>query len=587
MTVRMGKDKKGKSDTKEGQVGREKEKQAKKADKKAKVKAAKVDGSDVEDVDLDAVLEEYKKQQEQFLKVTETVVDGPRGPVPHPHSFASPSNSNQLLLFGGEYFNGALATFFNDLMIYYIDRDEWRSVTSPNAPLPRSGHAWCRGGNQSNSGLLVRRRVQLAEARNILSLQRLLEAGSQLEGMVTPGAQGQVAAGPKRAPHDLLQELHHPVRRVPGYGQSDQVPGRPLGSVTRRTLSGYNPALPPAQLKPDARSSFTLLPHEQGAVLFGGYSRVKTTVAANKQARGGSQGAAQRPEAHGPPGLLLPAHHPASRRRTAEHASGGPVGKAQEAGQLAGAGAGGRHHGIPQGAWYHVRRRPRRGGERGGHGQRVLQCHVRMERRAKPLLPAGPAEAAGPDEIRRRRAAGRSAGTGAGERRGAAPTAGGPPAGRSLDDLDEMELDRQTSNAAAEEEDGKPTRDMPVSMEFPHLRFNAQLAVQDDVLYIYGGTFEKGDREFTFDDLYAIDLGKMDGCRRSSTARLRTGLYVASVCAGLSAGGRFFLGGLMLTCIYRCLTTKTTKTTTKTKRTKRKKKMKTATLKCQMRHPRS
>jgi len=56
-------------------------------------------------------------------------------------------------------------------------------------------------------------------------------------------------------------------------------------------------------------------------------------------------------------------------------------------------------------------------------------------------------------------------------------------------------------------------REMPVSMEFPHPRFNALLAVQDDVLYIYGGTFEKGEREFTFDDLYAVDLGKLDGCK--------------------------------------------------------------------------
>lgn len=59
----------------------------------------------------------------------------------------SPSNSNELFVFGGEYYNGALATFYNDLFIYLIDRDEWRLVTSPNSPLPRSGHAWCRGGN--------------------------------------------------------------------------------------------------------------------------------------------------------------------------------------------------------------------------------------------------------------------------------------------------------------------------------------------------------------------------------------------------------------------------------------------------------
>jgi hypothetical protein len=64
-----------------------------------------------------------------------------------------------------------------------------------------------------------------------------------------------------------------------------------------------------------------------------------------------------------------------------------------------------------------------------------------------------------------------------------------------------------------EKEERVVRREMPVSMELPHPRFNALLAVQDDVLYIYGGTFEKGDREFTFDDLYAVDLGKLDGCK--------------------------------------------------------------------------
>lgn len=53
----------------------------------------------------------------------------------------------------------------------------------------------------------------------------------------------------------------------------------------------------------------------------------------------------------------------------------------------------------------------------------------------------------------------------------------------------------------------------PVQYEMPHPRFNAQLAVQDDTLYIYGGTFEKGDREFTFDEMHSIDLGKLDGAK--------------------------------------------------------------------------
>lgn len=51
----------------------------------------------------------------------------------------------------------------------------------------------------------------------------------------------------------------------------------------------------------------------------------------------------------------------------------------------------------------------------------------------------------------------------------------------------------------------------PILMNMPHPRFNAQLAVQDDVLYIFGGTYEHDDREYTFDEMWAIDLGKLDG----------------------------------------------------------------------------
>lgn len=77
---------------------------------------------------------------------------------------------------------------------------------------------------------------------------------------------------------------------------------------------------------------------------------------------------------------------------------------------------------------------------------------------------------------------------------------------------EEMDFDSATKKEEEEKEE-RQVREMPISMELPHVRFNAQLAVQEDVLYIYGGTFEKGDREFTFDDMYAVDLDKMDGCK--------------------------------------------------------------------------
>jgi hypothetical protein len=37
--------------------------------------------------------------------------------------------------------------------------------------------------------------------------------------------------------------------------------------------------------------------------------------------------------------------------------------------------------------------------------------------------------------------------------------------------------------------------------------------VQDDVLYIFSGTFERGDQEFTMDEMWAIDLNKLDGVK--------------------------------------------------------------------------
>uniref|UniRef100_A0A8H7N9H4 DUF4110 domain-containing protein n=1 Tax=Bionectria ochroleuca TaxID=29856 RepID=A0A8H7N9H4_BIOOC len=80
--------------------------------------------------------------------------------------------------------------------------------------------------------------------------------------------------------------------------------------------------------------------------------------------------------------------------------------------------------------------------------------------------------------------------------------------GVSLEDIDGIELDKKE-----EEEEETPAKEKPVTLEPPHMRFNAQLAVQGDNLYIYGGTYEKGDREFTFDDLYAINLDKLDGCK--------------------------------------------------------------------------
>ncbi|PBK64706.1 galactose oxidase [Armillaria solidipes] len=48
------------------------------------------------------------------------------------------------------------------------------------------------------------------------------------------------------------------------------------------------------------------------------------------------------------------------------------------------------------------------------------------------------------------------------------------------------------------------------SQTIPLPRYNAMLSVLRNTLYLYGGIFEKGSREYTLDDFYSLQLDKMD-----------------------------------------------------------------------------
>ncbi|OTB13906.1 hypothetical protein K445DRAFT_319439 [Daldinia sp. EC12] len=507
----MAKDKKSKSDSKKAKLAEKKQKQEKKAQKKEKVKASKVEGSDAEDVDLDAVLAEYKKAQEEFVKVTETVSESPPKPRSSATFLASPSNSNQLLLFGGETWNGALASFYNDLNIYYTDRDEWHCVTSPNAPLPRSGHAWCRGGNQKDSVFLFGGEFSSPKQGTFYHYNdfwRLEPSTREWTRIETKGK-----TPPARSGHRMTYYKNYIILFGGFQDTSNQT--KYLGDLwlyDTQNFIWHNPALPPAQLKPDPRSSFTFLPHEQGAVLFGGYSRVKATVSANKSAKGASQGQRNilKPLVHEdcfflritqPPADSSPNTPPNVRWEKRKKPANTPVPSR--------AGATMAYHkgrGILFGGVHDVEQ-----SEEGMDSEFFNQLYAwNIERnRFFPLSLRKP-------RVRKKAPAseqrvGRRGRAQANEEELLKQLAA-LQAGSSVEDADDIDIDLKTGQDTEEPE--KPSREMPVSMEFPHPRFNAQLAVQDDILYIYGGTYEAKDREFTFDDLYAIDLGKMDGCKQ-------------------------------------------------------------------------
>lgn len=461
---------------------------------------------------MDAVLEEYRRAQEQFLKITETVCDAPPRPRAAATLMASPHENNSLLLFGGEYFNGSLAQFFNDLLIYNINRDEWRSITSPNAPLPRSGHAWTRSSNPNFVYLFggefsSPKQGTFHHYSDFWRLEPATREWTKIE------VKGKDKSPPARSGHRMTYWKQYVILFGGFQDTSNQT--KYLADLWIFDTINYVwhcPQLPPAQLKPDARSSFTLLPCDQGAVLFGGYSRVKATVALKKKGNKGSSGVGQKnvllPKVHEdcfflrltqPATDALPNAAPTVRWEKRKKPANAP--------SPARAGATMTWHkgrGILFGGVHDVEQ-----SEEGMDSEFFNQLFAWNIERNR-FMPMGLRKAR--QQQKRAPAEQRSARRGRGQaneeellRQLAALETGA-----SLDDLDGIELEKKEEE---NQEESDAVKSKPVTMELPHMRFNAQLAVQNDILYIYGGTFEKSDREFTFDDLYAVDLVKLDGCK--------------------------------------------------------------------------
>ncbi|KAK0118865.1 hypothetical protein ONS96_011945 [Cadophora gregata f. sp. sojae] len=500
----MAKDKKGVSEGKKAKKAEKKLKQEKKGEKKEKVKKSKAEDSDAEDVDLDAVLAEYAKKQEQFLKVTESPCDPPRARA-YATFIASPANDNELFLFGGEYFNGALATFFNDLYVYQINKDEWHLVTSPNTPLPRSGHAWCRGGNSGGVYMFGGEFSSPKQGTfyHYNDFWRFEPSNREWTRIETKGK-----SPPARSGHRMTFFKNYII--LFGGFQDTSQQTKYLSDLWIYDTNSYvwhNPVLPLATQKPDARSSFSFLPHESGAVLYGGYSRVKATVT-GKQTKGGGQ--AQR-------NVLKPlVHEDCFFLRIIQPATDAPLNtlptvrwerrkKPANAPNPPRAGSTMAHHkgrGIAFGGVHDVEE-----SEEGIDSEffnTLFAWNIERNRYFPLALRKSRVNQRKPQEVR-----GGRRGRGQANEDELLRNLAALETGKSLDFTDEMDTEKPKDVS-----DESPLPSKEILMEFPHPRFNAQLAVQDDVLYIYGGTFDKGDREFIFDEMYAIDLGKLDGVKQ-------------------------------------------------------------------------
>jgi hypothetical protein len=109
--------------------------------KKAKqaAKGAKKDrkGNDEEDIEL--ILAEILKKDAQRKEV---LVEPSTQPSPRANFSMSMLPTGEMLMFGGEYFDGDTNVCYNELFRWNVEAgaSDWKQISSPNTPPPRCSH---------------------------------------------------------------------------------------------------------------------------------------------------------------------------------------------------------------------------------------------------------------------------------------------------------------------------------------------------------------------------------------------------------------------------------------------------------------
>ncbi|XP_019749839.1 kelch domain-containing protein 4 [Hippocampus comes] len=102
-----------------------------------------------EEEDLEALIAEFQSLDAKKTQVVETACPPPSARLSA--SLSAHPEKDELILFGGEFFNGKKTYVYNDLFFYNIKKNSWVKSEIPNPPPPRCSHqavAVSQGGGQ-------------------------------------------------------------------------------------------------------------------------------------------------------------------------------------------------------------------------------------------------------------------------------------------------------------------------------------------------------------------------------------------------------------------------------------------------------
>lgn len=481
----------GKKDKKKKGLGKAKTeaREAKKADKTRRKNLAQSGEDDVE-----AILAAILAKEELDAAVIPIPEVDPPSPRTHFSMIASPASDSELILFGGEHYTGERAEFFATTYSYNVEKKLWTRFDSSTRPPPRSGHSVCThrnfmylfGGEFSNASL-----SQYRHYRDFWRLDLTDMSWEKLDVRGGPSA---------RSGHRMCVVKGKLVvfggYMDPGIGDVKYYNCMYYVDLTQDEYKWTKVETSAVDVVPSPRSAFQWSVFGDEAWLYGGYSREQArkakSVSHKGQKKGGASAAeeamAARGVVHNDMFKLNGDNLKWSKVKRNGYGPSGRTGFSLVVHKRSFVVFGGVEDdeteedlasvffndifgfNVDRKRWYPmtIRKRKAKGG--GGGSRRRRKKEEKLEEEAGPAETPPAAAADGPDD----------------------------------EDMDDEDAEIDTAALEAEmkkeaEEDAAPCP-----------RFNAMSAVLKNVLYIMGGVVEKKESEVTLDDMWSVDLNKLE-----------------------------------------------------------------------------
>ncbi|KAI0760692.1 hypothetical protein C8Q74DRAFT_246837 [Fomes fomentarius] len=500
--------KKGKVVSKASAKAAKKAKVAQKIERKEKKKVTKSkDEFEDDDQDLESILDKIQREWEESHKVTEELVEGP--PSRRANATLTPCpNGNHLWCIGGEFFSDdGKAYFYSDVFRYSPEKNEWRKFVSPTCPGPRSAHAVVAtpagGGKLYLFGGEFSSLYQNSfhHYRDFWCFDISTHSWERIETKVRPTA---------RSGHRMAMWKHYIVLFGGFYDPGIKTNYlNDLWIFDTQEYKWKQIDFKDADRKPSPRSGFSFLPAPEGILLHGGYCK--------EYVKG------QRPV-----GVMLDdtwflrmtLNTPETSVVTGSKSSGDPLTlKWERRKKPSTAYAPSLRSGCTMALWSvknigvlfggvtdedtgeetmeSIFHNDLYGIQIAGNGRWVSMLLKRPKKKggAQKKKVQVQHQRRGPEDEED-------------EREFDDGEEGSGDEGDTKDENSQKASRPAPSKASEQPEDEVDPDDPMLTVPLP--RYNAMLAVLRNTLYIYGGIFERGSREYTLDDFYSLALDKLD-----------------------------------------------------------------------------